>query len=219
MPPYHVRSRRSKALVVLVGKAKPTMSGLIPEEHALPRVTSRPGGLHTSSASYKRKTEFATASRHLRPRDALTWQPRPGGICTKQPDIDPCRTLRGDCPISRDSYRAFSHGSEAIDAEQLEPAIVDSWTACVVDAPLSPIDPEAAGEAEPQLESAIVDSRIKELEIVTASTIDGDDDDDDINTNVVIDPTLPTAPHPLIEETWGRSSTCSHDQLLQFLLH
>ena len=81
------------------------------------------------------------------------------------------------------------------------------------------VDVSLSSIADLQLESAIVDSRIKELEIVTASPIDGDDDDDDINTNVVIDPTLPTAPHPLIEETWGRSSTCSHDQLLQFLLH
>ena len=81
MPSYHVRSRRAKTLVVLFGKVMPTWSGRIPEEHSLPRVTSRPGGLHTTPASYKRKTDVTdhemAVSRHPKPRDALNWQPRP----------------------------------------------------------------------------------------------------------------------------------------------
>ena len=70
---------------------------------------------------------------------------------------------------------------------------VDSWTACVADV-----------DADLRLESAIVDSRTKQLETaarccsIGASTITVDDDGEDINSNVVVDPALPTAPHPLI---------------------
>ena len=89
-------------------------------------------------------------------------------------------------------------------------ADVDSWTAGVVDVSLSSIDPGVVIEADPQLASAIVDFRTKQLETaarrcpVGASTVnddDDDDDDEDINNNAVIDPALPTAPHPLIDGT------------------
>ena len=72
-------------------------------------------------------------------------------------------------------------------------ADVDSRTARVVDV-----------SADLQLESAIVDSRTKQLETaarccpIGASTINVDEDDEDINNNAVIDPALHTAPHPLI---------------------
>ena len=79
-------------------------------------------------------------------------------------------------------------------------ADVDSLIACVVDV-----------DADPQLASAIADSRTKQLETparcipIDASTInvddDDDDDDEDIDNNVVIDPVLPTTPHPLITGT------------------
>ena len=109
---------------------------------------------------------------------------------------------------------------------QLELAIVDYWTACVADVSCSSIDPGVAVVADPQLASAICDSRIKQLKTtarswgnsisaskgespkrnlatVGASTINFDADDDDINNTVVIDPAVPTAPHPLIDETLG----------------
>ena len=47
-------------------------------------------------------------------------------------------------------------------------ADVDSWTACVAGASLSSIDPGVVVEADPQLASAIVDSRTKQLETATA---------------------------------------------------
>ena len=79
--------------------------------------------------------------------------------------------------------------------------------------------------ADPQPASAIVDSWNTQLEAaarccpIGASTINVDDDTEHINNNVVIDPALPTAPHPLIKGTRESIDRPSVDELAQHVVH